>query len=75
MKSFSQRVDFLWGDRRWLYLGAVFCLVATGCATKIQGLSQVSYHNPSFTLADLRQEGIALLPVIISGRAGRQGQG
>jgi len=79
MKSFSQRIDFLWGDRRWLYLGAVFCLLATGCATKIQGLSQVSYHNPAFTLADLRQEGIALLPVIIleepAGKAKDKGSG
>lgn len=65
MRAFLKSDVFISGSRKWLPMGVAFCLLATGCATKIHGLSQVSYHSSDFKLATLRQEGMALLPVII----------
>jgi hypothetical protein len=53
------------GSRRWLMAAGIFCLTVTGCATSIHGISQVAYHSPEFSLADLRHDGMALLPTII----------
>ena len=44
---------------------AAAVLLLAGCAGKVRGWSQQSYRNPSFTLQNLNEGGLALLPAII----------